>query len=55
MEDRVPPLDELLDRYRSVTVDDVGRVCRRLLDGAPRAVAAVGPLSKKDLGSVRAA
>jgi predicted Zn-dependent peptidase len=55
MEDRITPIDELLDRYRSVTVDDVARVSRRLLDGTARAVAALGPLSKRDLGAGRAA
>ena len=55
MEGRVPPIDEVLDRFRAVTVDDVSRIARRLLDGAPRAVAAVGPISKKDLGAIHAA
>lgn len=39
----VVSVDEHLDRLRAVTVDDVNRVVRRVLD-APRAVAAVGPV-----------
>ncbi|MFN8041502.1 MAG: pitrilysin family protein [Acidimicrobiales bacterium] len=36
-----------LDRLRSVTVDDVARVARRVLDG-PRTVAVVGPFDEGD-------
>lgn len=51
---RAVPLDEHLDAVRSVTVDDVERVLRRVLD-APRAVAAVGPVDPGDEALVAAA
>ncbi len=36
-------LDELVERFEAVTNEDVARVVTRLLDGAPRVLAAVGP------------
>lgn len=44
--DRVETLDEALEHYRSVTIDDVRRVLGRVLVDAPRTVAVVGPLTK---------
>jgi predicted Zn-dependent peptidase len=46
--DRVMTEQDHLDRYRAVTLDDVSRVTERILAG-PRTVAAVGPITKKDL------
>jgi predicted Zn-dependent peptidase len=43
----VADLDVILDRYRSVTTDDVLRVARRVLGGGERSVALVGPRSAK--------
>jgi predicted Zn-dependent peptidase len=47
----VIPVDEQLARIRAVTPDDANRVLRRVL-GAPRAVAAVGPVTERDLAGV---
>ena len=47
----VVSIDEQLQRLRAVSVDDVDRLLRQLLEG-PRAVAAVGPV---DTAAVRAA
>ncbi len=39
-----PSVDELIDRVRAVTPDDVARVIDRVVTGSPRVLAAVGPL-----------
>ena len=44
----ITTIDEHLARLRSVTVEDVGRVLHRVLDG-PRTLAAVGPFDAADL------
>ncbi len=44
--DSVTSIDEQLDRVRAVTADDVDGLLRRLL-GAPRSVAAVGPVDTR--------
>jgi predicted Zn-dependent peptidase len=44
----ITTIDEHVERLRSVTVADVGRVLDRVL-GAPRALAAVGPFDVDDL------
>ncbi|CAN5231566.1 pitrilysin family protein [soil metagenome] len=41
----VVPVSEVLDRYRRVTVDDVGRVLARVADAGGRSVAVLGPKS----------
>jgi predicted Zn-dependent peptidase len=46
--DRITPIDEHVERLRSVTTADVSRVLHRVLDG-PRALAAVGPFDVDDL------
>jgi predicted Zn-dependent peptidase len=43
-------VDELVERIDAVTPDDVARVIDRVLAGAPRVLAAVGPLDPDDLG-----
>jgi predicted Zn-dependent peptidase len=40
---RVMSVDELLDRFRAITLDDVVRVARVVLDDERRSVAVVGP------------
>jgi predicted Zn-dependent peptidase len=45
---RVTPIDDVLDRIESVTLDDVGRVVQRL-GAEERALAAIGPFGKADL------
>jgi predicted Zn-dependent peptidase len=50
----VVSITEHLDRLRAVSVDDVNRVLRRVLD-APRAVAAVGPVDDDHPSLVRTA
>lgn len=47
--DRVETLDEALEHYRAVTIDDVRRVLGRVLLDAPRSVAVVGPVRKADV------
>ena len=47
--DRVLTEEEVLERYRAVTLDDVRRVIERVLAGARRTVAVVGPVTKKDV------
>ncbi|MEY2456422.1 MAG: hypothetical protein QOK06_1516 [Acidimicrobiaceae bacterium] len=43
----VVPVDEHLSRIRAVTLDDVGRVLKRVLAG-PRSLAVVGPFTEAD-------
>jgi predicted Zn-dependent peptidase len=45
--DRVESLDEALEHYRNVSIDDVRRVLGRVLVDAPRSVAVVGPINKR--------
>jgi predicted Zn-dependent peptidase len=47
---RVPDLDETLDRYASVTLDDVHRVAAAV-GKEPRALAAIGPFNKTAFAS----
>jgi predicted Zn-dependent peptidase len=47
----VVPVDEHVAALRSVTADDVARVCARVLAG-PRAVAAVAPFTERGLAGV---
>ncbi|MDQ3305536.1 MAG: insulinase family protein [Actinomycetota bacterium] len=42
----VTPLPEVLDRYRRVTVDDVGRALARVSGAGPRSLAVLGPLRR---------
>jgi predicted Zn-dependent peptidase len=44
----VRSIDEQLALYRAVTVDDVAKVAKRVLSGAP-SLAVVGPMSKRAL------
>jgi predicted Zn-dependent peptidase len=53
--DRVLSVDEVVARYRSVSADDVRRVLDRVLVGAARTVAVVGPLTKRDVVAALAA
>jgi predicted Zn-dependent peptidase len=46
--DRITTIDEHVERLRAVTIDDVSRVLRRVLD-TPRALAAVGPFNDDEL------
>ena len=46
--DDITPIDEHVQRLRAVTVDDVSRVLRRVLD-TPRTLAAVGPFEADQL------
>jgi predicted Zn-dependent peptidase len=46
----VRPVDEQLDRYRAVSLDDVGRAIGRVLATRPTA-AAVGPITRKSLAA----
>lgn len=46
VEDRVRTLDELAAEIDTVTPDDVARVVDRVLRGAPRCLAAVGPVDE---------
>lgn len=48
-------IDELVERFLAVTVDDVARVVSRVLGPGERTVAAIGPVSKRDLTSGRVA
>jgi predicted Zn-dependent peptidase len=47
---RVTPVEQQLERLRSVTPDDVARVAARVL-GEPAAICGVGPLVDDDLGA----
>ena len=47
--DRVLTEEEVLEHYRAVTLADVNRVIERVLAGARRTVAVVGPVTKKDV------
>lgn len=49
VEGEVPTLDELVSRVEAVTADDVARVVERVVAGAPRALAVVGPVGDADL------
>jgi predicted Zn-dependent peptidase len=42
-------IDELVARIDAVSPDDVARVIERVIDGAPRVLAAVGPIEASDL------
>ncbi|HET9444129.1 MAG TPA: pitrilysin family protein, partial [Acidimicrobiales bacterium] len=42
---RVEPLEDHLDRYARLTLDDVGEVARRLVDG-PLSLATIGPVGE---------
>ncbi len=44
----VLPVEDVLDRFRAVTLADVARVAERVLAG-PRAIAAVGPVAPDEL------
>jgi predicted Zn-dependent peptidase len=46
----VRPVDEQIERYRAVTLDDVRRVAQRVLSGA-RTLTVVGPVTKKSLAA----
>ena len=47
--DAVLSVDEHIARYRAVTLEDVRRVLARVLINAPRTIAVVGPVTKKDV------
>jgi predicted Zn-dependent peptidase len=47
--DVVLSVDEHIARYREVTLEDVRRVLARVLVNAPRTIAVVGPVTKKDV------
>ena len=53
-EGHVPSIDEVVARFRAVTVDDVARVIDRVLAGTPRSVAVVGPMSRRTLEATAA-
>lgn len=44
-------LDETIDRFRAVTLEDVARVAKRILDG-PASLAVIGPYDEADFESV---
>jgi len=48
IEGDVPSLDELVARIDRVTMEDVGRVIERLIDGHQRTLAVVGPHSESE-------
>ena len=54
LEGQVPSIDEVVGRFRSVTVADVARVIDRVLAGTPRSVAVVGPMSRRTLEATAA-
>jgi predicted Zn-dependent peptidase len=54
VEGEVPSLDELAARIDAVTSDDVARVIDRVLAGAPRTLAVVGPHEPGDFEAVAA-
>jgi predicted Zn-dependent peptidase len=47
LHDEVPPVDDLLHRYRAVTRADVARVADRVLGAGPPTVAVVGPVPRR--------
>jgi len=47
--DEVIDVDEQLARYRAITLADVRRVIDRVLTGAPRSIAVVGPVTKAEV------
>jgi len=47
--DEVIDVDEQLARYRAITLADVRRVIDRVLAGAPRSIAVVGPVTKAEV------
>jgi predicted Zn-dependent peptidase len=48
VEREIPSLEDLVDRVNAVTAADVSRVIERVLAGAPRSLAVVGPHSASD-------
>ena len=48
VEGEIPSIDELIARIDAVTPDDVARVVKRVIDGAPRSLAVVGPFDEGD-------
>jgi len=48
IEGDVPSLDEIVTRIDRVTMDDVGRVIERLIDGNQRTLAVVGPHTESE-------
>jgi predicted Zn-dependent peptidase len=51
----VAGIDELVERFLAVTVDDVARAVERVLGSGERSVAVIGPVAKRDLLPRRAA
>jgi predicted Zn-dependent peptidase len=51
VEGDVPSIDEIVARVEAVTVDDVARVIDRVLVGAPRTLAVVGPHDEGDFAA----
>ncbi len=48
VEGEIPSIDEVVARVDAVTADDVSRVVRRVVAGAPRSLAVVGPFEEGD-------
>ena len=51
----VPGIDDLVQRFRAVTVDDVARVVERVLGSGERTVAVIGSVAKRELAARRVA
>jgi predicted Zn-dependent peptidase len=49
LHDEVPPVDDVLARYRAVTSADVARVAQRVVGEGPPSVAVVGPLPRRSV------
>jgi predicted Zn-dependent peptidase len=50
-----PGIDDLVQRFRAVTVDDVARVVERVLGSGERTVAVIGSVAKRELAARRVA
>lgn len=48
VEGEIPSIEELVSRIDAVTADDVARVVERVIAGAPRSLAVVGPFEQGD-------
>ncbi len=48
VEGEIPSIDEVVARVDAVTADDVARVVERVIEGAPRSLAVIGPFDESD-------
>jgi predicted Zn-dependent peptidase len=51
VEGEIPTLDEVIARIDAVTADDIRRVVDRVIRGAPRTLAVVGPHEEREFSS----